>query len=75
MARASDSPPGTSRVKGPVTPVLDFETWVSKDLHFYRRQPESDFTAVPQSLYPETTAAKWLFPQKKPPRMVPERAH
>ena len=22
-------------------------------------------TAVPQLLYPETTAAKWLFPQEK----------
>jgi hypothetical protein len=23
------------------------------------------FTAVPQLLYPETTAAEWLFPQEK----------
>jgi hypothetical protein len=25
----------------------------------------SGATAVPQLLYPETTAAKWLFPQEK----------
>jgi hypothetical protein len=35
------------------------------DLDFCKGLQIQDSTAVPQLLYPETTAAEWLFPQEK----------